>query len=210
MARVDYTNIRKTRHTLKANLILFVVAVLFCLPSILPAEETQTGTAPSGSIILPEKGASEDMVFKEFRVRVKELLAQEAMLIEANEKSTKDLEILMGLRQKRCNPEFKKARKELKKELNRLEDKAEAFKSNWRELNLPDKKLRILKDTKLIRLSTFGLHIKDKKRIIDTWDPTDIEYAKEHLKQSQLFEEKFKKVLSANPTLTETGTQKEN
>lgn len=139
-----------------------------------------------------------------FSVQLKDLMDTEILLLKIDSKNT---ELLGRIRELkvcgRCGSEFKKAKKRAGKQLDFVEKEVMALKQRWEDITLPDKSLVILRDTKVLRLSSLVLHIRDSKRFIKSGDPIDMAYSTEHLRQSSIFEQRFQKLLSANPILCE-------
>lgn len=156
-----------------------------------------------------EGGASSDLerdlhkeALSRFSVQLKDLMDTEILLLKIDSKNTELLGHIRELKASgRRSSEFKKVKKRAGKQLDFVEKEVMILKQSWEDITLPDKSLVILRDIKVLRLSSLVLHIRDSKRFIKSGDPTDMDYSIEHLRQSSIFEERFKRLLSSNSVL---------
>jgi hypothetical protein len=90
---------------------------------------------------------------------------------------------------KTIKPDIKKAIKDI----NLVSEKVQSLKEKWMSILIPSKNLLVLREIKTLQLNSIHSVCRDYKEYLDDWSPTIREYAKEHLRQKEVFEASFKR-----------------
>jgi hypothetical protein len=80
-------------------------------------------------------------------------------------------------------------------DINLLNERVQKLKNEWLSLVIPAKNLLVLREIKTLELNSIHSISRDYKEYLDDWSPTIREYAKEHIRQKDLFEASYKKHL---------------
>lgn len=80
-------------------------------------------------------------------------------------------------------------------DINLLDEEIRTMKQKWISLEIPSKDMLVLREIKILELNSIHSVCRDYKEYLDDWSPTIREYAKEHIRQKDLFEASFKRHL---------------
>ena len=131
-----------------------------------------------------------------FRVHIAWLLDREEDLRDRNGAS---VDGLAELDRARSSPGNKKGFRDLKKryaeELDGLLADVSSLDRAWRLMRIPERSLLPIQETKSLQMITWKLSLEERKRYIDTGDPTYREYTLEHMRQAGIFEDSFTRAL---------------
>jgi hypothetical protein len=119
-----------------------------------------------------------------------ELLEEETRLIALLEGNRDSLIALEGKPSGKGHKGVRKEKKRIARQLDALEEEFCLLTQSWNELTIPEDLAR-MRSMKRLQFSALILHIRDGKRLMKEWDPTDRAYMEEHLRQSRFFNERF-------------------
>lgn len=139
-----------------------------------------------------EQAWRREQAMQDFRARVLALLGQEEAILRDHAGQLAELSGSGEPIDELLTPD---RRKILKRELQSRDKALENLKSAWSELTLPEYSLLLARDIKTLQLVSLEASAEQALNYVKSGDPTNLEYAREHLKQAESFQESFREAL---------------
>ncbi len=133
-----------------------------------------------------------ERAMQEFRAQVLSFLKQEEAILRVHADQLAEISEGSGTIDELLDPD---RRKMLKREFQSRDKALEDLKSSWRELRLPEYSLLLTRDIKILQLVSLEASAEQALNYAESGDPTNLEYAREHLRQAEAFQESFREAL---------------
>lgn len=129
-----------------------------------------------------------EQAMQEFRAQVLALLEQEDVIFQAHADQLAEISGGGEPIDELLDPDRRKA---LKREFRSRDKALEDLKSAWNELRLPEYSLLLMRDIKMLQIVSLEASAEQALNYVKSGDPTNREYAREHLRQAESFQESF-------------------
>lgn len=129
---------------------------------------------------------------QEFRAQVLALLEQDEAILRVHTDQLKEMSRDGEPVDEVLDPD---RRKELKREFRSRDKALEDLKATWNELRLPDYSLLMMRDIKILQIVSLEASVEQALNYVESGDPTNLAYAREHLRQAKSFQESFLEAL---------------
>ncbi len=143
-------------------------------------------------LLSEEQMERHDQAMEEFRAQVLALLDQEEVMFRVHADQLAEMSGDGEPIDELLDPD---RRKRLKRELRSRDKAMENLKIAWNELRLPEYSLLLMRDIKILQIVSLEASVEQALNYVESGDPTNLAYAREHLRQAKSFQESFLEAL---------------